>query len=147
MLSSDVNTFCDSRRETYPTSNQLFLTAWSHYCCKNNQTCWIQLYRDSLKACSHYESNAHWKWINSHCLHSHWMCINRNSHWMRIQSIHFHRWFEAGLKVNCIMTWNNAGVIFSRVIGYVKKPAIRQEITNVTLLLHLGKLFYLLCHV
>ena len=34
------------------------------------------------------------------------------------------------------------GVIFLRVIGYVKKPAIRQEITSVTLLLHLGKLLY-----
>ena len=25
----------------------------------------------NLKACSHYESNAHWKRINSHCLRSH----------------------------------------------------------------------------
>ena len=49
------------------------------------------------------------------------------------------------LKVNCIITWNNAGVIFLRVIGYMKKPAIRQEITSVTLLLPLGKLLYLLC--
>ena len=24
-----------------------------------------------LKACSHYESNAHWRRINSHCLRSH----------------------------------------------------------------------------
>ena len=61
-------------------------------------------------------------------MRSHWMRINRNSHWMRIQSIHFHRWFEAGLKVNCIITWNNAGVIFLRVMGYVKKPAIRQAL-------------------
>ena len=26
---------------------------------------------DSYKVCSHYESNAHWKQINTHCLHSH----------------------------------------------------------------------------
>ena len=51
------------------------------------------------------------------------------------------------LKVNCIMTWNNAGVIFLCVIGYVKKPAIKDEITSVTLLLRLGKLLYLVCHV
>ena len=25
----------------------------------------------SLKACSHYESNAYWRRINSHCLRSH----------------------------------------------------------------------------
>ena len=101
----------------------------------------------SLYAYSYYEINAHWKRINSHCLRSHWMRINCNSHWMHIQSIHFYRWFEAGLKVNCIMMWNNAGIIFLSVIGYMKKPAIRQEITSVTLLLRLGKLLYLLCHV
>ena len=89
----------------------------------------------------------HWKRINSHCLHSHWVRINRKSHWMRVESIHFHRWFETGLKMNCIITWNNADVIFSRVIGYVNKPAIRQEITSITLLLCLGKLLYLLCYV
>ena len=100
-----------------------------------------------FKARSLYESNAHWKRINSYCLRSHWICINRNSHWMRIQSIHFHRWFEVSLKVNCIMTWNNEGVIFSRVISCMKKQAIRQEMTSVTLLLCLGKLLYLLCHV
>ena len=33
-----------------------------------------------LKVCSHYESNVHWKQINLHCLHSHWMHINRNIH-------------------------------------------------------------------
>ena len=91
-------------------------------------TLWNEVLQNNSKACSHYESNAHWKRINSHCLRLHWMRINRNSHWMRIQSIHFHRWFEAGLKVNCIITWNNAGVIFLRVIGYVKKPAIRQAL-------------------
>ena len=101
----------------------------------------------TLKACSHYESNAHWKRINSHYLHSHWMRINCNSHWTHIQSIHFHRWFEANLKVNCIMTWNNVDLIFSCLIGCVKKQGIRQEITGVTLLLHLGNLLYLLCHV
>ena len=39
------------------------------------------------------------------------------------------------------------GVIFSHVIGCMKKPAIRQEITSVTMLLRLGKLLYLLYHV
>ena len=38
------------------------------------------------------------------------------------------------------------GVIFLGMIGYVKKPAIRQKITSVTLLLRLGKLLYLLCY-
>ena len=75
------------------------------------------------------------------------MRINRNSHWMCIQSIHFHRWFEASLKVNCIMMWNNVDVILSRMIGYVKKSLIRQEIASVTLLFYLGKLLYLLYHV
>ena len=108
----------------------------------------ITAYFQSFKVCSHYENNVHWKRINSHCLHSHWMGINRNSHWMCIQSIYFHRWFEAGLKVNCIMTWNNAGVKFSCKIGYVKKLAIRQEITSVTLLLCLGSCFiyYSMCN-
>ena len=34
----------------------------------NESTC---INNDSYKACSHYESNAHWKRINSHCLRSH----------------------------------------------------------------------------
>ena len=42
---------------------------------------------------------------------------------------------------------NNTGVIFSHVIDYMKKRAIRQEIINITLLLRLGKLLYLLWHV
>ena len=54
---------------------------------------------------------------------------------MRFQSIHFHRWFEAGLKANCIMTGINAGVIYSRVINL----AIWKEITSVMLMLRLGK--------
>ena len=68
---------------------------------RNDKTLQVHI----IKVCSHYEINVHWKRINSHCLHSHRMCINRNSHWMCIQLIHFHRWFEAGLKVNYIMTW------------------------------------------
>ena len=96
------------------------------------------------KACSHYENNVHWKRINSHCLYSHWTYINCNLLSMSIQSIHFHRWFEADLKVNCIMTWNNMGVIYLCVIYCMKKQVIKEEIPNVTLLLCLGK--YFICY-
>ena len=46
------------------------------------------------------------------------VCVYRNAHFNHsspcicIQSIHFQRWFEASLKVNCTMTWINAGAIF-----------------------------------
>ena len=62
---------------------------------------------------------------------------------MHFWSIYFHRWFEAGLKVNCIIMEINAGIIFSHVIDCIMKPAIRGEITSVMLLLHLGKVLYL----
>ena len=39
-----------------------------------------------------------------------------------------------GLKANCIITATNAGVIYSRVIDYIKKRAIRKEVTSVMLL-------------
>ena len=48
-----------------------------------------------------------------------------------------------GLKVNCIITRINAGVIYSRVIDCVRKRAIRKEITSIMLLLRLGKVLYL----
>ena len=76
-----------------------------------------------LKTCSHCENNVHWKQINSHCLHSHWMHINCNSLWMHFQSIHFHRGFEAGLKVNCIVT-------YSCVIDCMNKWVIRELIAS-----------------
>ena len=62
---------------------------------------------------------------------------------MRFQSIHFHSWFEAGLKADCIITGINAGVIYSRMIDYVGKRVIRKETTSVRLLLRLGKVLYL----
>ena len=75
-----------------------------------------------LKACSHYESNAHRKRINSHCLRSHWMRINRKSHSMRIHSIHFHRWFETGLKPYCVIILLTrdvlAGIIYICAIDF-----------------------------
>ena len=59
---------------------------------------------------------------------------------MHIQSIHFHMWFEVGLKVNYIMTCNSVGVIFAC-------DQLHEETRSVTLLLRLGSLLYLLCHV
>ena len=50
---------------------------------------------------------------------------------------------RGGLKVNCIITEINAGVICSRMIDCTKKRTIKKEITSVTLLLHLGKVLYL----
>ena len=49
-----------------------------------------------------------------------------------------------GLKVNYIMTWNDVSVIFLSVISCVKKRMIREKLTSITLLLHLGKVLYLL---
>ena len=60
---------------------------------RNDKTLQVHI----IKVCSHYESNVHWKQINLHCWHSHWMSISCNSHWMCIQSIHFLRWFEGEL--------------------------------------------------
>ena len=48
-----------------------------------------------------------------------------------------------GLKVDCIITGINAGVIYSCVIDCVGKRVIRKEITRVMLLLRLGKVLYL----
>ena len=91
------------------------------------------------KVCSHYESNAHWKQINSHCLRSHWMHINCNSYWMCFGLIHLHRCFEGKLHHQ----GNYWGVIYSRVIDCIRKRAIRKEITSITLLFRLGKVLYL----
>ena len=48
-----------------------------------------------------------------------------------------------GLKVNCIIIGIDVGVIYLCVINCIRKRAIRKEITSVTLLLRLGKVFYL----
>ena len=52
----------------------------------------------SLKACSHYESNLHWKRINSH----HTVCALPA---ICIEYTFSQSTFIGGLKVNCIMTY------------------------------------------
>ena len=49
---------------------------------------------------------------------------------MCFQSIHFHRWLEAGLKVNCIMGIN-VGVTCIFKHDRVRQLAIMEEITSV----------------
>ena len=48
-----------------------------------------------------------------------------------------------GLKANYIITGINAGVIYSLGINCIRKRAMREEITSVTLLHHFGKVLYL----
>ena len=48
-----------------------------------------------------------------------------------------------GLKVNCIIAETNVGAIYSRVIDWTMKQAIRKETTSLMLLPHLGKVLYL----
>ena len=54
----------------------------------------------SYKACLHYESNAHWKGINSHC------CIHAECAFGQSTSI-------GGLKANYMITEINLGVLYS----------------------------------
>ena len=47
------------------------------------------------------------------------------------------------LKANCIIVGINAGVVYSRVIDCIKKRTIKKEIASVTLLLCLGKRYFI----
>ena len=93
--------------------------------------------------CSHYENNAHWKGINLHYLRPHWMHIHHNLLWMYIQSIHFHRWFEGELHHD--VKWCECYIFVCDQL--CEETNDKGKLTSVTLLLRLGKLLYLLCHV
>ena len=75
--------------------------------------------------CSCYESNAHWKQINLHCFT---FTLSACYPKFIMNVLLVNRWFEAGLKVNCIITGINVGVIYLCVIDCVRKLAIREEI-------------------
>lgn len=74
--------------------------------------------------------------------------LNDNLLSIHFQSVHYHRWFVVGLKVNCIIMWNNKSAIYKRIIGCMKKQTIRKNDKHyIDILFTVGKLLYVWCHV